>query len=139
MTTLRLSNVAAKAGLDAITALLNAGGAGSLKFWTGAAPTNVEDAATGTLLGTCGLSATSFGASTDLNPGALATAAAVSSDTSADATGTAGYFRFLNNAGTAVIQGDCGTASATAIFNSVAITAGAQIDVTAATLTLPET
>lgn len=135
----RISNAAAIAGLNAITALINVGGAGSIKIYTGAAPTNVEDAATGTLLGTCTFSATSFPTATDANPGALATASTITGDTSADATGTAGYYRLLaGNGTTAVAQGTCGTATADMIFNDVAITTGGAINITSMTITLPE-
>jgi hypothetical protein len=135
----RFSNAAVIAGLNAELALLNVGGPGSIKIYTGSAPTNVEDAATGTLLGTLTYSATAFPTAVDANPGALATASAIASDVSADAAGTAGYFRMLaGNGTTGVAQGTCGTSSADMVFNSVAISAGAIIAVTSQTVTLPE-
>ena len=65
-------------------------GAALLRIYTGSAPSNVDDAASGTLLGTLVLSDPAFGAAADQNPGARAAASAVTSDTSADASGTAG-------------------------------------------------
>jgi hypothetical protein len=134
-----MSNAAAKAALDAALALLNVGGAGTVEIRTGAPPTNVEDAATGTLLGTLTLSATAFPASADANPGAIATANAITDDSSADASGTAGWFRAKSGGGTGVIQGTCGTASADMILNTAVIVSGLPISVTSWTVTMPET
>lgn len=103
--TIQISNVAAKAALDAVTALLNAGGAGKLRVYSGTEPVDVDTALSGnTLLIDFALAATSFGASTDANPGATATAAAITG-VNASATATASFYRLLNNAGTAVEQG----------------------------------
>jgi hypothetical protein len=59
---LRLSTGARNAAGDAITALLNAGGAGTIEVRTGAQPTDPGTAVTGTLLATFTLSATAFAA-----------------------------------------------------------------------------
>lgn len=135
---LRVSNAAALAMCNALVDLLDVGGAGSITFRTGSAPTNVEDAATGTLLATNALSATAFGNAADANPGATATAAAIS-DATAAATGTAGYFRAISGGGTAIFQGTCGTSGADINFDSVAIQSGAKVRVTSLTVTVPET
>ncbi len=137
----KLSNAAAKAACDAIVDLLDGGaGAGTLKIYTGSAPANVDDAATGTLLGTLTLSDPAFGAAADANPGGRATASTITGDTSADNTGTAGYFRALDSNGVAVIQG---TITATGgggdlELNSTSISAGVAINVTSWTFTVPE-
>jgi hypothetical protein len=139
-TAFRVSNAAAKAALDAALALLNAGGGGYIEVRTGSPPTNVEDAATGTLLATCALSATAFPASADAAPGAIATANAITQDASADASGTAGYFRAYATTGpTGVIQGTVGTSSADMIVNTTTVTAGLPFSVSSWTVTLPET
>ena len=111
-TAFRVSNAGAKAALDALTALLGTASAGYIEVRTGSPPTNVEDAATGTLLATCTLSADAFGNAADLNPGARSTANAITQDASADNSGTAGWFRAYDNGGTGVIQGTVGTSSA---------------------------
>lgn len=135
----RISNAAAIAAGNAIVDLLDAGGAGSIIIRTGAAPTNCEDATTGTNLATLTLSAQSFDNGVDGNPNAVFTLQGVpKEDTNADATGTAGYFRFLNNAGTCVFQGTCGTAGAEMNFNSTAISSGAIVSLTSFTVTIPE-
>ena len=136
-----MSMAAAQAGLNAITALLNVGGTGTIIIKTGAAPATVETAATGTTLSS-GLtfSATAFANATD--PGstglATATANAIANDASAANTGTAGYFRALNHAGTAVLQGTCGTSSADMILNTTAITAADTIVCTSFVITLAD-
>lgn len=134
----RISNARAIAMCDSLVDAIDTGGAGTIEIRTGSAPTNVEDAATGTLLATLTFSATAFGAASDANPGATATAASITSDTSADATNTAAYFRIKNGSGTAVAQGTCGTSSSDMIFNSVAITTGSTVAITSMTVTVPE-
>lgn len=134
----RISNAIAIVMLDAFVDSIDSGGAGTIKIYTGSAPTNVEDVATGTLLGTLTYTATAFGNASDANPGAIATAATITGDSSADNTGTAGYFRILNGSGTAKAQGTCGTSSSDMVFNSVAITAGSAITISSQTMTLPE-
>lgn len=132
-----IANLAARAGLDAITATI--GTSGLLRIYSGTMPTDTDTALSGnTILAELPLSATAFAASTDANPGALATANAITADTSADNTGTASFFRFLTSAGVAKIQGSAGTATADMILNSVAITAGSTVSVSSATVTLPE-
>ena len=139
-TSFRVSNAAAKAALDAALALLNTGGGGYIEIRTGSPPTNVEDAATGTLLATLTLSATAFPASADLAPGAQATANTITQDASADNTGTAGWWRGYATTGpTGVIQGTCGTSSTDMIMNTTSITAGFPVSCTSWTVTLPET
>lgn len=131
----RIDNTAAIAACDAIVDLLDGG---SIKIYTGTAPTDVDAAATGTLLGTLTLGTPAFGNAVDAAPGATATANAITGDTSADATGTAGYFRAATSGGQDRVQGTCGTSDADMILNSVSITAGAAIDATSWTVTMPE-
>ena len=70
---------------------------GRINVYTGAQPASADDAASGTLLGTLTLSADSFAAASS---GAIAINS-VTSDTSADNTGTAGYVRFYRTGDTA--------------------------------------
>lgn len=135
----RISNAAAIAAGDAIVNLLDVTAAGSIIIRTGAAPTNCEDATTGTNLATMTLNSQAFDNGVDGNPNAVFTLQGVpKEDTSADATGTAGYFRFLNNAGTCVFQGTCGAGSGELSFNTVSISAGAIVSITAFTVTIAE-
>jgi hypothetical protein len=65
------------------------------------------------------------------------TFSAITSDTSANATGTATWFRALKSDGTTAIwDGSVGTAAATINLNTTSIVANAQVDVTALTFTV---
>lgn len=132
--------VGAKAALDALTALMNTGGTGHILILTGSAPANAEASDTGSTLATLTCSATAFPASANNSSprGAIATASAITSDTNAANTGTAGYFRAKNGAGTVVFQGTCGTASADMILNTTSIVAGATVSCSSWTVTLPD-
>jgi len=109
---------------------------GTIAIRTGSPPTNVGDASSGTLLGTCTFGATAFGAAST----GTATANAITSDTSADNSGTAGYFRvYPNGAGDTAAdwQGTCGTASVDLVFDNATIVAGGIIAITSMTFTMP--
>lgn len=137
----RISNVAAKNLADAFDDAVNVGSTASvLDIRSGAQPADPDTTATGTLLATCTFSDPAFGAATDAAPGGLLTASAITSDSSADATGTAGYFR-IRATGTGaddVADGECGTSGADLNFNTVAITSGSTVAITAFTVTMPE-
>lgn len=137
-----MSMAAAIAGLNAALALINAGSPpGKIKIYSGSAPATVETSASGTLLSSgLAFSNTSFPTAVDGGSNGLATATAnaISSDTSAANSGTAGYFRATNAAGTAVLQGACGTSSADMIMNTTTITAGDTISITSFVVTLPD-
>lgn len=137
----RISNAAAKAACDAIVDLLDLNSPpATCKLYTGTQATD-PDTAVGaqTLLGTLTFSNPAFGAAADANPGGRATASAITSDSSADATGTATWFRTAQGGGTAVMDGSVGTSSADMILNTVSIVSGAEIAVTSWTVTMPET
>lgn len=135
-----ISNAAAKASLDAVVAQLDAGTAAVWNIYSGTPPADVDAALSGnTLLAQLTMNATSYGAAADLAPGARVTANAITADSSADATGTATFYRQLTqNAGTPVTQGTVNTATADLILNTTAITAGSQVSVTSSTITMPE-
>ena len=126
---LTLSDAAAHARLNALTALLNGG---TIEVRTGAKPATVGAAATGTLLGTLGLSATAFANAS----GRAAVANAISSDTSADASGTAGWFRAKASGSAAVIDGTITTSGngGDLIIDNASIVAGGQINATSWTV-----
>lgn len=139
-----ISNVAARAACDAIVDLLDEGSAaGLVKGYSGVQPADPDTAATGTLLFTLTLGDPAFGAAADANPGGRATAAAITADSSADATGTLGYCRgsSSNGGGTPLddhIDGEAGTSGADFNFNTLAIVAGAAVSMTSWTVTMPE-
>lgn len=138
-TNTRISNAAAIAACDAIVDLLDAGaGAGYIEIRTGAQPADPDTAASGTLLATLTCSDPAFGAAADAAPGATATASSITDDSSADATGTAGYFRAYDSDDNAIIDGEVGTSGADMNLNSVSISSGATVSVTSWTVTMPE-
>ena len=133
-----ITQAAAKAMMDTLATQVDAGTAAVINIYDGTMPTNANTAlGSNTLLAQLTMSGTAFGAATTADPSVL-TAAAITSDSSADATGTASFFRSLTqNAGTVVAQGTVGTASADMILNTTAITSGSTVAITAATLSLP--
>jgi hypothetical protein len=134
-----LSVATARAGFDVMLDRLDVGGTGYLKIYSGTIPATCETAATGTLLATLTFSATAFAASTDNGEGgATATANAIAPETNAPATGTAGYFRAVQNDGTTVIfQGTVGVSDADLNLSTVSITIGGQVAVLGLTVVLP--
>lgn len=130
--------LAARAALDAITALLTS--TSHIKIYTGAPPANTLAADGGTLLSTLAFSATAFPASTDSGTTGLATATAnaIASDTSAANSGTAGHFRCWNAASVTILQGTCGTSSADMIMNTTTVTAGDTVACSSFVVTLPD-
>jgi hypothetical protein len=130
--TYRLSTAARNAGCDAIVDLIDPSGPGTITIRTSTQPTNVGDSENGSLLGTLTFAATAFGASST----GTATAASITSDTSADDSGTAGHFRIFRNAG---IHSDrtCGQGSGDMDFDNAVIVAGGTIAVSAMTITVP--
>lgn len=142
MAVFNISNAAAIAAVNAVTATMNTGGAGSVRIYNGTAPTDTDTALSGnTLLAHLTLSATAFPTAVDIAPGARATANAITDDSSADATGTASFFRVLNGAGTAICQGDATATGGggTMQLNTVSIVASAAVGISSFTITLPET
>ena len=137
----RISNVTAKSLADNFKTNVDIGSnAAVIDIRTGAQPADPDTAATGTLLGTLTMSDPSFGSATDANPGGRITASAITDDSSADATGTAGYFR-MRATGTGaddVADGECGTSGADLNFNTTSITSGSTISITSMTVTMPE-
>ena len=135
------SDTAAKAGCDAVAAKCNGG---SIKIYTGSQPTDANTAVSGqTLLGTLTLSATAFAASsasgTAPTRSAIATANAITGDSSADNTGTATWFRVLQSDGTTVVyDGSVGVSGCDLNLATTSIVTGEAINVTSWTLAQPE-
>ena len=138
----KINNAARNAACNAIVDLLDAGAAGGrIEIRTGAPPAAITDASSGTLLGTLTFSAEAFG-----NAAAgVATSAAITSDTNAAATGTAGYFRCYHDGAAdtaAVLEGTAGEAADTPdmVFDESSIVAGGTIAIALGgmTVTVPE-
>lgn len=78
----------------------------TLVIYSGTAPQSPDAALSGnTVLAELEMTNPAFGAAADVNPHAEAAANAISNDTSANATGTASFFRILDRNNTPRIQG----------------------------------
>lgn len=133
----RLSNAAASAAADAVVDLIDAGaGAGTIKIYDGTIPTNANTAiGSQVLLATLTFSDPAFGAASN----GVATASAITSDSSADATGTASWARIADSNGNTVMDVTVGTSGEDINFNTVSFVAGATIAITSLTYTQPKT
>lgn len=131
-----ITTAARNAAANAVTVLVDAGSAaGRLRIYSGTAPADVNAALSGnTLLADLSMSDPAFAAAS----GGVATAAAIASDTSADASGTATFFRVGAWDGvtfTPTFQGSCGTSGSDLNLSTTTITLGGTIAVTSLTFT----
>jgi hypothetical protein len=130
----KISNLARSAAADAVVDLIDAGAsAGTLLIRTGSAPTNTTDADSGTLLATLTFSDPAFGAASS----GVATASAITSDTSIDADGTAAHFRIKDSNAVVIAQGTVGTSGSDINFNSVTFVTGGTAAISSLTYTQP--
>lgn len=133
---LRLAVATRNALANAIeTAIDSDVGAGTVKIYTGAQPTNPDTAASGTLLATFTLADPAFGAAAS----GVITLQGVPLSTTGAAAGTAGWFRLADNSGDAVLDG---TVSATGgggtlELNTTTVSIGLNLQITAGTITMP--
>lgn len=97
--------------------------AGLLRIYSGTRPATDGAITTQTLLAELTFSDPS---SSGASSGVL-TMSAISPDTSANATGTASWFRVVDSNSNTVIDGDCGTSGSDLNLNSVSITTGQQV------------
>jgi hypothetical protein len=118
------------ARLDEITAAV--GTSGKIRIYDGTPPADAGTAlSSNTVLADLACSSTfAAGAS-----GGVLTVNAITSDTSADATGTASFFRVLTSANAAVIQGTVGTSGADLNLNTTSISSGATVAISSFTIT----
>jgi len=128
-----ISDTAAEAAANAVTALCNSG---TITIWTGAQPTNANTAVGAqTKLVTLTFGSTAFGAAA---AGGVATANAITSGTAGNS-GTAAWFRvFESNGSTVVFDGSVGTSGCDLNLNTTSITSGANVSVTSFTYTQTE-
>lgn len=118
--------------LNALTSTI--GNSGVLKVYDGDIPANITDSIGDSVLLaqlTCG----SPFAENAVN--AVLTANSIATETSADASGLATYFRLYTSGGDVVIQGTCGGVGSGAdlIFNNANLQAGAAISITSLKIT----
>lgn len=128
-----ISLLAGNAAVNAVTALIDAGSPpGLFKVFTGSMPATPETADSGTLLYSTTFSNPSFGAASS----GTATANTITSTTASN-TGTAGYWRAYNAAGTCIMQGSVGTSGADINFNTLSFLSGQTVTITSLTYTQP--
>lgn len=128
-----ISNAAASAAADAVTALVNGG---TLRIYSGTKPAGPDSALSGnTVLAELTFGNPAFGSATN----GVATANSITADSSANATGTASFFRaFASNGTTAVFDGEVGTSGSDLNLNSTSIQSGAEVSITSFTYTQPK-
>lgn len=128
---LTFSDAVAEDMSDALVAYASTGA--TIKIYTGTKPAGPATAVSDqTLLGTLTIAGV-FGT---YSSGVL-TFGTITGDTSADATGTAAWFRMATSGGTAFLDGTVGTSDADLVLNTTSIVAGGPIEVSAFTLTFP--
>ena len=118
--------------LDRITAAVGASGFLRIYDATGGVPANV-----GTALGSQVLLAelTCNATFAPAASGGVLTLNAITQDSSANATGTAAFFRLFTSGGTAIVQGTVGTSGADLNLNTTSIVSGGPVQVTSFTIT----
>ncbi len=129
-----ISTAARNAAMDAVTALINVGGAGTIEIYDGSQPATPGTAVTTqNKLVTLTFSATSFAASS----AGTATANAITNGT-AIASGTPAWARIKSGGGTAVIDCTVGTSGTDIVLASGTIGSGSTVSLTSFTLTHPQ-
>jgi hypothetical protein len=133
----RITNAVASAACDAIVDAIDGGaGAGTIKIYAGTIPTDADTAlGAQTLLATLTFSDPAFGAASN----GVATASAITSDTSADATNTATWARIASSTPVTIMDVTVGTSGDDINFNTVSFVTGATVAITALTVTVPKT
>lgn len=128
----RLSTTARNTQLDALAVLANTG---HIRIYDGVQPATPDTAiAAQVLLAELRFGASAFGASA----AGVITANAITDDSSANATGTAAWFRVLQSNGTVALwDGSAGTSGSNLNMNSVAIQVGAAVGISSMTHSLP--
>lgn len=129
---IKLSTAVRNAMLDEITAAI--GSNGLLRIYDGSQPAGPGTAvSTQTLLAELALSATAAAAASS----GVLTFNSISNDSSANATGTASWYRVTTSGGTGVIDGTVGTSGSDLNLNTTSIVSGGPVAVSSFTYTAP--
>lgn len=133
----QLSNAAASLAADAVVDAIDVGGQGYLRIYDGSQPATADTAiTTQVLIATLRFGGTAFGAASN----GVAAANAITSDTDADQTLTATWFRVLaGNGSTVIFDGTVGTSGCDMNLNSVTIQQHAEVAITAGSYTQSKT
>lgn len=129
----RITNAVASAMADVIGDALDSG---TIKIYTGTIPATADTAiGAQTLLATLTFNAAAFPAASN----GVLTAAAITSDASIDATGTAAWARIASSGAVDKMDVTVGTSGEDINFNTVSFVSGASCAITAMTITMPKT
>jgi hypothetical protein len=115
--------------LNTITTAIDAGAAGLLRIYDGSRP------ATGGAVTTLLAELTFSDPSAPAASAGVLTFSAITADASANATGTATWFRIVTSAAAFVLDGSVGTSGADINFNSVSFVTGGNVAVTSLVFT----
>ena len=124
---LAYSTALRNAMLDEITTAI--GASGLLRIYDGSRP--ASGGAATTLLAELALSATAAGSAS----GGALTFSSITQDSSANATGTATWFRVVTSGGTFVIDGNVGTSGSDLNLTTTSIVSGQPVSVTSFVIT----
>jgi hypothetical protein len=136
MAWLHLSTATRNAACNAVVDAIDEGtGAGTISIYTDPVADDANSAvpATATLLATLTFSDPAFAGS----DAGIALANAITSDTSADNTGTASWARIKDSSGNVIMDCDVETSASTIVLNTVSIVAGVTVAITAGSITMP--
>lgn len=142
MAAVKFPNASCRLMLDALVDRMDAGAAaGYFKIFTGTQPADPDAVDSGTLLAQCTANDPAFNSAQDTTGDATATANAISDDTYANATGTAGYFRAYDSDGNVAFQGDVtAVASGGAMeLDDITIDMGGNVAIDSCVLVMSET
>lgn len=131
---MRITDAVRNALADAFAGLVDTGASDpTIQLRTGTAPASIGDAESGTLLATVTLPDPVFGSAS----GGTITANTISSVTGA-ATGDIGHFRVFDGDGNVVEDSESvGTGGTELVVNTVTVTSGEDVEITAWTVTMP--
>jgi len=117
--------------LDAIAPNFNSG---LVRIYDGSKPATADTAVSSqTLLAELTMNASAFGAASS----GTITAAAITADSSANATGTASWFRVVESDGTTIIcDGTVGTSTSDMVINTTSIVSGATVSIASYTISM---
>lgn len=134
---LKLSNSLRTTLADTVDDAIDAGSSpGKILIYTSPQPASPNDTiGTATLLATLLFTAPSKGS---VSTQGTMTFAAITSDTSADAAGTAVWARITTGSNTTLFDCNVGTSGCTMNMNTTAVTSGSQVSISSFTFTIPE-
>ena len=143
---LRITDVCAKSALNNLFGTSNAlvgtqANSGILRIYAGSLSAGAPAAPAGALLAELTMNAASFGAAAPVTTGVTIAASAITSDSAANAAGTAGCFVLFDAAGTTPLV--AGTVDVTGntpdmVIDNTTIAAGATVSCSAFTMALPK-